>query len=210
MSPGSFLKSRYGIGNNPGRVIFGNFTILSVFLTIPISFYFAVNYNLRADLLSFKNQIFEKSQDEINEKELILVSQLVSDKKYMNELIKSKTIEEIADLSISLFETKIVSNQKAAASISLKGGQIYRNPPLLYRAARYYMAAQVRDYDMALEILNNQYIADDGLSDYYRGLIWIDAANPKRNPEMARAYFEKARDAGIRAAEPLLLKLEAH
>lgn len=182
---------------------------LSILLTLPISVFYALNYTARLDLQSVKNIQFGKTENKFSEEILDELSFRISDEEYIGEFIEQKSIEEIAKYAELLFISKVESKQKAAASLSRRAGIKYRSPPLLYRAARYSMAAPIRDYGKALEILNIEYVAGDGLADYFRGLIWQDAANPDRDLEKARTFFEKARDAGIPAAQKMLLNLDA-
>jgi hypothetical protein len=184
------------------------FVFISVMLTLPAAIYFSINFHSRAELISWKNKKIGISNIESKDVVLKELYLNIKDTQYLEDLIGRKSIEEISKFSEILFTSKVPERQNAAALISYIAGVKYRNPPLLYRAARYYMAAPIRDYGKALDILNIEYVAGEGFSDYYRGLIWQDVANPDQDLKKARVFFEKARDAGIRAAERMLINLD--
>lgn len=138
-----------------------------------------------------------------------LISKSPQDVSFLDKLLKGKSPREIVRIAAALHKSKVESNQRVAASISLMSGLRYRYPSLVFQSVRFHMASPIRDYGKALEILDNQLLSKNALTDYYRGLIWQDPANPSQDLEKARIYFESARDAGVKAAERMLVKLEA-
>jgi hypothetical protein len=203
------IKSRYERAAIPNEIKLQKITLICILATLPISIFYALNYDARLYLSSLKIPEKYHSSSEIRDSFIFELSINCLDEICLHEFIKGKNLEEIAKISDRFFNMETISRKKQAAAISYFAGNKYRNPPLLYRASRYYLASSVKEFERALEVLNNRYIHDHGLSDYYRGLVWNSQANPGRDPEKALKLFNKARDAGIPAAGKILLNLKA-
>lgn len=203
------IKPRYERAAIPSELKLQKITLICVLATLPIFVFYTLNYEARLYLSSHKSNNKYNNSVEIHDSNAFQLNVNCLDEICIDEFIKGRNLEDIAKISDRIFNMKTISRKKQAAAITYFAGNKYRNPPLLYRSARYYMASSVKEFDTALETLNNQYIDDHGLSDYYRGLVWHSAANPDRDPEKALKFFEKARDAGIPAAEKLLLNPNA-
>lgn len=195
--------------NNPGWVIIASVAVTAA-ATLAVSQLSKNPYFLR---IQEESGLIQKrvSHDDILEEILMTYQKLNSNKReiFFDDFISREPPNEILILITKLFEKKdkIVSGPLAQL-LSIKSIKRYNyNKIKVLLAAEYISGTSIeRNYKESINILESPELQTDAVASYYRGIWWLDIANPSRDIERAKIHLRFAASHGIKTANKILQK----